>query len=141
MDPALASASEGIAGAFIDSLWLEEGLSRNTLDAYRRDLRLFAEWLAHARSHGLDTVCEDDLLAYSARRKDDRTKKSPARGSHKQALKERREDHQAGRSRAMCDPAYFLVWAAKDTLGRPAFCAACITPTFPSATRSASGRP
>eukprot|EP01041_Mallomonas_annulata_P014880 gene14880-31587_t len=38
MDPALASTSEDLAGAFVDALWLEEGLSRNTLDAYRRDL-------------------------------------------------------------------------------------------------------
>ena len=27
--------------AFIDALWLEEGLSRNTLAAYRRDLGLY----------------------------------------------------------------------------------------------------
>jgi integrase/recombinase XerD len=30
---------------FVDALWLEEGLSKNTLQAYRRDLSLFAEWL------------------------------------------------------------------------------------------------
>ncbi len=30
---------------FIDALWLEEGLSKNTLQAYRRDLTLFAKWL------------------------------------------------------------------------------------------------
>ncbi len=30
---------------FIDALWLEEGLSNNTLQAYRRDLTLFAQWL------------------------------------------------------------------------------------------------
>ena len=30
---------------FIDALWLEEGLSKNTLQAYRRDLSLFAQWL------------------------------------------------------------------------------------------------
>jgi len=30
---------------FIDALWLEEGLSKNTLQAYRRDLTLFAHWL------------------------------------------------------------------------------------------------
>ncbi|OYQ40848.1 site-specific tyrosine recombinase XerD [Rhodoferax sp. TH121] len=30
---------------FIDALWLEEGLSNNTLQAYRRDLSLFAQWL------------------------------------------------------------------------------------------------
>ncbi len=29
--------------------------SRNTLDAYRRDLRLFSEWLAQTRSASLDT--------------------------------------------------------------------------------------
>ncbi len=31
---------------FCDTLWLEDGLSKNTLDAYRRDLSLFAKWLA-----------------------------------------------------------------------------------------------
>ncbi len=31
--------------AFIDALWLEQGLSRNTLSAYRRDLGLLAQWL------------------------------------------------------------------------------------------------
>ena len=30
---------------FIDALWLEEGLARNTLAAYRRDLTLYATWL------------------------------------------------------------------------------------------------
>ena len=30
---------------FIDALWLEEGLSKHTLQAYRRDLTLFAQWL------------------------------------------------------------------------------------------------
>ena len=46
MNSIALARSEDSASAFIDSLWLEEGLSRNTLDAYRRDLRLFAEWLA-----------------------------------------------------------------------------------------------
>lgn len=31
--------------SFLDSLWLEKGLSDNTLSAYRRDLSAFAEWL------------------------------------------------------------------------------------------------
>jgi hypothetical protein len=30
---------------FCDTLWLEQGLAKNSLDAYRRDLRLFARWL------------------------------------------------------------------------------------------------
>ncbi len=30
---------------FCDSLWLEDGLSKNTLSSYRRDLYLFSRWL------------------------------------------------------------------------------------------------
>ena len=53
--------------AFIDAIWLEEGLSRNTLSAYRRDLSLYAEWLA---GHGkaIDTTVEADLNAYFSAR-------------------------------------------------------------------------
>ena len=53
--------------AFIDSLWLEEGLSKNTLDAYRRDLALFDAWL---RAHGkaLPEALEADIHGYFAER-------------------------------------------------------------------------
>ena len=34
---------------FFDSLWLEDGLSRNTLESYRRDLNKFAVWLEKRR--------------------------------------------------------------------------------------------
>ncbi|MCE2998805.1 MAG: site-specific tyrosine recombinase XerD [Betaproteobacteria bacterium] len=40
---------------FCDALWLEDGLARNTLDSYRRDLAQFAAWAA---ARGID-----DLLA------------------------------------------------------------------------------
>jgi integrase/recombinase XerD len=33
---------------FIDALWLADGLSKNTLGAYRSDLALFAGWLGGA---------------------------------------------------------------------------------------------
>ena len=33
---------------FIDAVWLEDGLARNTLAAYRRDLTLYGQWLAQA---------------------------------------------------------------------------------------------
>ena len=52
---------------FIDALWLEDGLSKNTLEAYRRDLTLFAQWLAaqeRADPTGLDNCAERDLNAY-----------------------------------------------------------------------------
>ena len=53
--------------AFVDALWLEEGLSRNTLTAYRRDLTLYARWLA-ARGRVLLQSTETDLNGYFAER-------------------------------------------------------------------------
>ncbi|HEY1102845.1 MAG TPA: site-specific tyrosine recombinase XerD [Burkholderiaceae bacterium] len=52
---------------FVDALWLEEGLSRNTLAAYRRDLALYARWLA-ARGGALNATTEPDLHDYFAAR-------------------------------------------------------------------------
>ena len=52
---------------FIDALWLEEGLSKNTLAAYRRDLTLYALWLAE-RGGNLLRTAEADLNAYFAAR-------------------------------------------------------------------------
>jgi integrase/recombinase XerD len=53
---------------FVESLWLEDGLSANTLAAYRRDLSLFVTWLAANTERGLDAAHEADLLAYMAHR-------------------------------------------------------------------------
>jgi integrase/recombinase XerD len=53
--------------AFIDALWLEEGLSKNTLAAYRRDLSLYAAWLA-GQGHTLAATTEADLNGYFAAR-------------------------------------------------------------------------
>jgi integrase/recombinase XerD len=58
--------------AFCDSLWLEDGLARNTLEAYRRDMRLFAGWLAHSRPGAtLYDAQGADISAYFAARHDD----------------------------------------------------------------------
>jgi integrase/recombinase XerD len=53
--------------AFIDALWLEDGLARNTLAAYRRDLALYANWLAQ-RGLALPATSEADLHGYFAAR-------------------------------------------------------------------------
>lgn len=45
-NPLPDAASAGHIDAFIDGLWLEEGLSKNTLEAYRRDLAQYLRWLA-----------------------------------------------------------------------------------------------
>ncbi len=70
MDAAALARSEASAGAFIDALWLEEGLSRNTLDAYRRDLVLFGQWLASREggAKALPEVGEADINGYFAER-------------------------------------------------------------------------
>jgi integrase/recombinase XerD len=66
MSSLLVSSLEAI-DTFIDALWLEEGLSKNTLAAYRRDLTLYCKWLAdHAR--GLDDTVELDLQSYFSHR-------------------------------------------------------------------------
>jgi integrase/recombinase XerD len=48
---------------FIDALWLEDGLSKNTLEAYRRDLNLYVSWLA---PRALNDTAEVELQAYFA---------------------------------------------------------------------------
>jgi integrase/recombinase XerD len=63
----LALANEASAGAFVDAMWLEEGLSRNTLEAYRRDLTLFGQWLA-TQDRALNDSRESDINAYFAER-------------------------------------------------------------------------
>jgi integrase/recombinase XerD len=40
---------------FSDMLWLEDGLSRNTLDSYRRDLNKFADWL---EAHQVESILQ-----------------------------------------------------------------------------------
>jgi len=53
--------------AFLDVLWMERGLSRNTLDAYRGDILTLARWQARQGNDLLD-VGRDTLLAYMAAR-------------------------------------------------------------------------
>jgi integrase/recombinase XerD len=55
--------AEASIDAFIDALWLEEGLSKNTLSAYRRDLALYSAWLL-AKTRALNDTQEGDLNAY-----------------------------------------------------------------------------
>ncbi len=86
----LEASAESI-DRFVDALWIEDGLARNTLAAYRRDLWLYAQWLAGdgaeagegARGAGggdgggsgsghaaraIDDSTESDLRAYSVHR-------------------------------------------------------------------------
>jgi integrase/recombinase XerD len=88
--------------AFCDALWLEDGLAANTLAAYRRDLRLFADWLRSRRGLGLLEVRHADLLEYLAFRFAARTKASSA-GRLLSTLK-RFYRHQLREGRLAADP-------------------------------------
>ncbi len=57
---------------FIDALWLEDGLSKNTLAAYRRDLSMYADWLGDKKQgcRQLNQTTEPELNNYFAARHD-----------------------------------------------------------------------
>lgn len=64
-----AAVDLALIDEFCDTLWLEQGLAKNSLDAYRRDLRLFAGWLDAKRpGRGLLAVGAEDISAYFADR-------------------------------------------------------------------------
>ncbi|MDE0759314.1 MAG: site-specific tyrosine recombinase XerD [Pseudomonadales bacterium] len=50
---------------YLDSIWIEKGLSRNTIESYGRDLEAISHWL-EARGLKLLRVQRSDLLAYLA---------------------------------------------------------------------------
>lgn len=65
---------------FCDALWLEDGLSRNTIDAYRRDLTLLTRWLqqeARGELLGVDDTILNDY--FSARHTESRASSSNRR--------------------------------------------------------------
>ena len=69
--------SESLIDNFIDELWLEKGLSKNTLSAYRHDLSFFSKWY---KGTSLLNVTRIDLLDYlAARLKDGYSSRSTAR--------------------------------------------------------------
>jgi integrase/recombinase XerD len=63
--PPVPATSQAAIDQFVDGLWLEAGLSRLTLEAYRSDLLLYARWLAGAQPGlVLDGTAEEHLSAY-----------------------------------------------------------------------------
>jgi integrase/recombinase XerD len=73
-----AELNAGLLDAFSDALWLEDGLSRNTLDSYRSDLEQFGVWLTKQRRHdnALITATRSELLAFIAYKFSTRVKAS-----------------------------------------------------------------
>jgi integrase/recombinase XerD len=68
----MAADNLALIDTFCDALWLEDGLAKNSLEAYRRDLRLFARWLEVTRpAIGLHAVTTPDIDAYFSARHED----------------------------------------------------------------------
>jgi integrase/recombinase XerD len=59
-----ADKNAGLVDEFCDALWLEDGLARNTLEAYRRDLLQFETWLGAHRRGALDRAGQGDIQGY-----------------------------------------------------------------------------
>lgn len=51
---------------FIDHLWLEDGLSKNTLDSYRADLTAFSNWCVSRQHIDMLAVTNADIQQYLA---------------------------------------------------------------------------
>ncbi|MES9982946.1 MAG: site-specific tyrosine recombinase XerD [Candidatus Thiodiazotropha sp. 6PLUC6] len=52
--------------SFADAIWMERGLSRNTLSAYQSDLRKIAIWLHDQKGRGLLNARREDLQYFLA---------------------------------------------------------------------------
>jgi len=64
----MSADSQAAIDRFVDAIWLEDGLSANTLAAYRRDLTALADWLSQSSGISLNAVQELHLQAYFAAR-------------------------------------------------------------------------
>ena len=65
---------------YIDAMWMEKGLSDNSLSSYRRDLRQFHEWLAKNRDSSITGADRSSLQAYlGARLQQGQSPRSTAR--------------------------------------------------------------
>ena len=62
---AMAKSDLDVIEAYIDAVWMERGLSENTLTAYRSDLNLFAAWLG-LKGSGLLRARRADVLDFLA---------------------------------------------------------------------------
>ena len=64
---ATVERSEELVDRFLDAIWMERGLSKNTLGAYRADLMTLARGLAE-QEKSIDMADKADLLAFIAKR-------------------------------------------------------------------------
>jgi len=59
----MSDSDRQILDAFIDNIWIEKGLSQNTLDSYRSDLEQFSTWLEKNNLNYIKTS-KKEILSY-----------------------------------------------------------------------------
>jgi integrase/recombinase XerD len=84
---ALSEANARLLDRFCDGLWLSDGLARNTLDGYRRDMKGFAAWLEEARGRSLLDAAGDDLHRHLAWQVEERRSSARTTGRLVSALR------------------------------------------------------
>ena len=73
------TSSEAIIDKFLDAIWMERGLSVNTLGAYRADLLALQRWLAQRDVSLIYATCADLLAFIAWRTKEGAKPRSTAR--------------------------------------------------------------
>ena len=64
----MSQPSNPLIEQFLDAIWMERGLSENTLAAYRNDLNGYARWLASQQLSDLTAAGREDVQTYLAQR-------------------------------------------------------------------------
>ncbi|MBL0123080.1 MAG: site-specific tyrosine recombinase XerD [Betaproteobacteria bacterium] len=61
-------SSDPLIDQFADSLWLSDGLAKNTIESYRRDILQLDDWLKRSSRAPIDQAGAEDLQAFLAHR-------------------------------------------------------------------------
>lgn len=99
--PTLTIDSQQQIDMFCDTLWLEDGLARNSLDAYRRDMTAFALWLEQSTSKPLLEADLTDMNSYAAAR---HAKSKPSSSNRRLAVFKRFYQMALRQNRITVDP-------------------------------------
>jgi len=68
----MTETHDPLVDQFADSLWLTDGLAKNTIESYRRDVLQLDTWLKQSSRPSIDRVGAEDLQAFLAHRIEDR---------------------------------------------------------------------
>lgn len=105
---------EQVIEHFLDAIWMEQGLSQHTLNAYQTDLKSLAKWSAAGHAGSLLKLEKSDLQSYLAYRLDKGIK---ARSTARMLSTIRRfYQYQTRENRLLADPSALL---ESPKLGRP----------------------